>query len=101
MRIALERAVGAVGRARYGGSRSMRALLLTLPKYVDADVARAAADLWYSLCRVAHHQDYELVPTLGELRAWQARTVRVTDALLRSAASAGTPADRLPGRPVE
>jgi hypothetical protein len=60
----------------------MRALLLTLPKYVEAETAYDAARLWHVLSRVAHHHDYELAPTVDELRGWHSDAVRVTTVLL-------------------
>jgi hypothetical protein len=82
IRIALERAVDALCLDRYGVLVSTRAQLLTLPKFVDADIAHDTAQLWYALSRVAHHHDYELAPTADELRSWHCQAVRVTDVLL-------------------
>lgn len=72
LRLAIEHAVCELWTERQLElvSCSMRAQLLALPKFVDIETAHTAADLWYSLSRVAHHRDYELSPTVAELRDW-------------------------------
>ncbi|MET1072178.1 MAG: hypothetical protein ABWY11_05975 [Umezawaea sp.] len=95
LRTTLERAVVALCATRFGPSGSMHAMLLSLPRYVDDDVAEDAAQLWHTLCRAAHHHDYEIAPTADELRSWHADTARLADELL-----AGLP-DLLPRPRVE
>ncbi len=78
LRTTLERAVVAL----CGAGPSMHALLLGLPKRVDADVAEDTARLWHALRRAAHHHDYEIAPTADELRGWHADTKRLSGSLL-------------------
>jgi hypothetical protein len=82
LRGAVERAVVALCADRYGAQPTSRAQLLTLPKYVEPDLAHDTATLWYSLSRAAHHHDYELIPTADELRSWHTDAVRITQGLL-------------------
>jgi len=82
LRTTLERAVMTIYGNREGSRRSMHALLLGLPKHVDADVAQDATQLWHALCRASHHHDYEIAPTVDELRTWHAETVHLTGLLL-------------------
>lgn len=56
---------------------SMRAQLLALPKFVEDTVAADMAELWYTLSRAAHHHDYELSPTVSELRSWHGEASRL------------------------
>ncbi|PRY31021.1 hypothetical protein [Umezawaea tangerina] len=82
LRTTLERAVVALCAARCGPNGSMHAMLLSLPRYLDDDVAEDTAQLWHALCRAAHHHDYEIAPTVDELRGWHCDTARLADALL-------------------
>ena len=50
---------------------TMRAQLLVLPRYVDAEMAWRVGELWHALSRVSHHHAYELTPTLSEIERWQ------------------------------
>ncbi|RDI53143.1 hypothetical protein [Nocardia mexicana] len=60
---------------------SMRAQLLALESYTGADTAARIAALWATLSRAGHHQDYELAPTVVELRGWYDETTRLTEEL--------------------
>lgn len=60
---------------------SMRAQLLVLPKYTSHETATAVSALWSTLSSAAHHHDYELAPTVGELRRWFDDTEQLTSAL--------------------
>jgi hypothetical protein len=85
LRTTLERAVVEVCSPVPGSGgtrRSMHALLLGLARHVDADVAEDTAMLWHALCRAAHHHDYEIAPTVEELRGWHADTKRLSGSLL-------------------
>ncbi|WNV83757.1 hypothetical protein [Umezawaea sp. Da 62-37] len=82
LRTTLERAVVALCATRCGPSGSTHAMLLSLPRYVDEDVAEDVARLWHALRRAAHHHDYEIAPTVDELRSWHADTARLAGELL-------------------
>ncbi|MCM6775757.1 hypothetical protein NDR87_18060 [Nocardia sp. CDC159] len=56
---------------------SMRAQLLALEPYVGPATAARIAAQWATLSRAGHHHDYELPPTLVELRGWYEETVRL------------------------
>ena len=60
---------------------NMRAQLLALTSCAGADTAARVSALWATLSRAGHHQDYELAPTVVELRAWYHETGRLVDAL--------------------
>ncbi|MFJ1457719.1 hypothetical protein [Nocardia sp. N2S4-5] len=60
---------------------SMRAQLLALAPYAGEDTAARVATLWAALSRAGHHQDYELAPTVDELRGWYDETTRLADEL--------------------
>ncbi|MBF6327197.1 hypothetical protein [Nocardia transvalensis] len=60
---------------------SMRAQLLALDSWVGPDVAARIATVWATLSRAGHHHDYELPPTLIELRGWYDETVRLVEEL--------------------
>ncbi|WP_243795361.1 hypothetical protein [Saccharopolyspora gloriosae] len=83
LRLALENAL----RELWGQRRpelsacSRRAQLLALQMFTGMDTARATAELWYALSRVAHHHDYDLSPTAAELRDWHYRAREVCAAL--------------------
>jgi len=85
LRTTLERAVVKLCSSTLGtgdSRRSMHAMLLSLPKHVDADVAEDTAQLWHALCRAAHHHDYEIAPTVDELHGWHADTKRLCGSLV-------------------
>ncbi|MCX4092119.1 hypothetical protein [Nocardia sp. alder85J] len=67
---------------------SMRAQLLALDAYTGPETAARISALWAVLSRAGHHHDYELAPTVEELRGWYEDTVRLVDLLeaVRSAA---------------
>ncbi|MQY19970.1 hypothetical protein [Nocardia macrotermitis] len=60
---------------------SMRAQLLALDSYVGQETSARISALWATLSRVGHHQDYELAPTVVELRRWFDETARLTGEL--------------------
>jgi hypothetical protein len=68
---------------------SMRAQLLALQPYAGDDIATRIAALWSTLSRAGHHQDYELAPTVVELRGWYDDTARLVEQVAGIAASAG------------
>jgi hypothetical protein len=49
---------------------SMRAQLLLLPQFADADTSARARDAWFGVARATHHHAYDLSPTAAELRTW-------------------------------
>lgn len=60
---------------------SMRAQLLTLPKFVADALAADVSELWHALSRAAHHHEYELAPTASELRSWHDDATRLVSEL--------------------
>jgi hypothetical protein len=60
---------------------SMRAQLLALDTYAGRDASARISALWATLSRVGHHHDYELAPTVVELRGWYVETSRLADEL--------------------
>ncbi|WP_024799889.1 hypothetical protein [Nocardia sp. BMG51109] len=60
---------------------SMRAQLLALAPYTGADTAARVSALWATLSRAGHHQDYELAPTVVELRTWYDETLSLAGEL--------------------
>lgn len=60
---------------------SMRAQLLALDSYAGPEVSARTSTLWATLSRVGHHQEYELAPTVVELRGWYDETSRLADEL--------------------
>jgi hypothetical protein len=56
----------------------MRAQLLLLPRYADADTVEDAAEAWLGLARVTHHHAYDLAPTAAELRRWHELVTSIT-----------------------
>ncbi|PPJ31724.1 hypothetical protein C5E45_22965 [Nocardia nova] len=74
-------------------SVTRRAQLLVLPKYIGAQAAGEASVLWAELSVVTHHHDYELNPTVQQLRRWQESSERVV-AAIDAAMSAHTGASR-------
>lgn len=73
LRLALEHALRDLWRVRAPelADASMRAQLLVLPKYLDAEAAWNVDQLWRALSRVGHHHAYELTPTRGEILTWR------------------------------
>lgn len=63
-------------------SASMRAQLLALRVRVDPDTAARTAALWAALSQAAHHDAYDLPPSIDDLRLWITEAERVV-ALLR------------------
>ncbi len=66
-----------------GAECGMRAQLLLLPRYADADTVEDVAEAWLGLARVTHHHAYDLAPTAAELRRWHELVTSIT-ARLRS-----------------
>ncbi|MBY8862533.1 hypothetical protein K7711_39110 [Nocardia sp. CA2R105] len=66
---------------------SMRAQLLALDSYAGQETSARISALWATLSRVGHHQDYELAPTVVELRRWFDETARLADELAALAES--------------
>jgi hypothetical protein len=83
LRIALEQSVDQVWLrlSPVLATCSMRAQLLALEACAGADVAGRTATLWSTLSRAGHHQDYELAPTVTELRGWYDETAVLTTEL--------------------
>lgn len=83
IRLALEAALDGYWKrvAPSAADCSMRAQLLLLPQFADADTVRLAREAWLGLSRAAHHHAYELAPTAGELRRWHSGVVRVVNVL--------------------
>ncbi|GLZ32435.1 hypothetical protein Lesp02_46230 [Lentzea sp. NBRC 105346] len=78
LRTAVERAV----MLTCGSVRPVHALLLQLPRYVDADTAVDVSQLWHALGRATRQHGYEVTPTPDELRGWHADVTAVTTVLL-------------------
>ncbi|WP_225724974.1 MULTISPECIES: hypothetical protein [unclassified Nocardia] len=55
----------------------MRAQLLALRFFAGAEAAAQVATVWAALSRAAHHHDYELAPSVTELRRWREQTARI------------------------
>ncbi|MBF6471421.1 hypothetical protein ACW9HR_24255 [Nocardia gipuzkoensis] len=53
----------------------MRAQLIALRAFAGPEVAARVAVLWAALSRAAHHHDYELAPSVTDLRRWREQTV--------------------------
>ena len=49
----------------------MRAQLLALRAFTGVETASQVATVWAALSRAAHHHDYELAPSVTELRRWR------------------------------
>ena len=62
----------------------MRAQLLLLPRYADADTVEHVAEAWLGLARVTHHHAYDLAPTAAELRRWHELVTSITAQLRAS-----------------
>jgi hypothetical protein len=80
-----------------GAECSMRAQLLLLPRYVDADTVEDAAEAWLGLARVSHHHAYDLAPTAAELRRWDELVTSITARLRASDGQPASPNSRLAG----
>ena len=85
-RRALEAAVDALWKQRTGDMPdrtqvSMRAKLLCLGEFVDADVAEDVAYTWSSLSRACHHHPYELAPSGVELQSLLETVKRLVSSL--------------------
>ncbi|MEV6278297.1 hypothetical protein [Nocardia sp. NPDC051832] len=61
----------------------MRAQLLALRVYAGPETAAQVATVWAALSRAAHHHDYELAPSVTELRRWREQTAAVAAVLAR------------------
>lgn len=72
LRLALEHAISAFWLVRQPEllECNMRAQLLALHRFIDQDTAHRTSALWHTLSYAAHHHDYELAPTVTELRNW-------------------------------
>lgn len=55
----------------------MRAQLLALRFFAGVEAAAQVATVWAALSRAAHHHDYELAPSVTELRRWREQTARI------------------------
>ncbi|RJO80076.1 hypothetical protein D5S18_01650 [Nocardia panacis] len=55
----------------------MRAQLLALRFFAGRQTAAQVATIWSALSRAAHHHDYELAPSVTELRRWREQTARL------------------------
>lgn len=79
LRIALEQSVDDLwARTEPDLARCpMRAQLLALGVIADPPTAARVAALWTALSHAAHHHDYELAPSVTELRRWREETARV------------------------
>ena len=51
---------------------SARAQLTCLPRYIAPGVAQETHYAWSALSRACHHDPYDLVPTVAEIRDWLA-----------------------------
>jgi hypothetical protein len=83
VRLALERGLDAFWshiNPAIGASRTQRAKLLMLRRYVAVDTGRRIGYAWATLSRLTHHQVGESSPTAAELRRLHAD---VTDLLGR------------------
>ncbi|QIS05853.1 hypothetical protein F5X71_29280 [Nocardia brasiliensis] len=70
----------------------MRAQLIALRTFAGPEVAAQVGVLWAALSRAAHHHDYELAPSVTDLRRWREQTV----ALVADLAAAGASGSRRP-----
>jgi hypothetical protein len=79
LRLALEQAIDQLWLAVAPALArcSMRAQLLALDSYAGVETSTRISALWATLSRVGHHQDYELAPTVIELRGWYDETARL------------------------
>ncbi|MFF2088764.1 hypothetical protein ACFVVM_33700 [Nocardia sp. NPDC058176] len=59
----------------------MRAQLLALRVYAGPETAGQVGALWAALSRAAHHLDYEMAPSVTDLRRWRDQTTDLVRAL--------------------
>ncbi|MFE7799986.1 hypothetical protein [Nocardia sp. NPDC057440] len=59
----------------------MRAQLLALRVFAGSETAAQVATVWAALSRAAHHYDYELAPSVTDLRRWREQTAAIAAAL--------------------
>ncbi|MEU3012550.1 hypothetical protein [Nocardia asteroides] len=59
----------------------MRAQLLALRVYAGPETAGQVGALWAALSRAAHHLDYEMAPSVTDLRRWRDQTGELATAL--------------------
>ncbi|WP_067848686.1 hypothetical protein [Nocardia lijiangensis] len=85
LRLALEQAVDELW-ARLAPELArcpMRAQLLALRVYAGPETGAQVAAVWAALSRAAHHHDYELAPSVTELRRWREQTAAIAGVLAR------------------
>ncbi|MGV9821060.1 hypothetical protein [Nocardia xishanensis] len=85
LRLALEQAVDELW-ARLAPELArcpMRAQLLALRVYTGPETSAQVAAVWAALSRAAHHHDYELAPSVTELRRWREQTAAIAGVLGR------------------
>ncbi|MEU7628428.1 hypothetical protein AB0C34_00390 [Nocardia sp. NPDC049220] len=56
----------------------MRAQLIALRAFAGPEVAARVAALWAALSRAAHYHDYELAPSVTDLRRWREQAIALT-----------------------
>ncbi|MCP2316149.1 hypothetical protein APR12_001486 [Nocardia amikacinitolerans] len=85
LRLALEQAVDELWarRAPELARCPMRAQLLALRVYAGPETGAQVAAVWAALSRAAHHHDYELAPSVTELRRWREQTAAIASVLSR------------------
>ncbi|MEV0340017.1 hypothetical protein AB0H49_13380 [Nocardia sp. NPDC050713] len=85
LRLALEQAVDELWarRAPELARCPMRAQLLALRVYAGPETGAQVAAVWAALSRAAHHHDYELAPSVTELRRWREQTAAIAGVLAR------------------
>ncbi|HLL35867.1 MAG TPA: hypothetical protein VK545_18720 [Streptomyces sp.] len=73
LRTALEIAVDRALDAALPGlaNTTMRAKMLCLRCYTEAETARRANAVWSHLCLGCHYHQYEIGPTYDQVRAWR------------------------------
>ncbi|MBO0853143.1 MAG: hypothetical protein J2P18_05175 [Nocardia sp.] len=83
LRIALEQAIAELWKTVSPRMTSVtkRAQLLVLSRYIGEPMAGEARLLWSELSAVTHHNDYELAPTVQQLRRWQESSDRVVTSI--------------------
>ncbi|GEM35346.1 hypothetical protein NN3_63530 [Nocardia neocaledoniensis NBRC 108232] len=59
----------------------MRAQLLALRVYAGPETAGQVGAVWAALSRAAHHLDYEMAPSVTDLRRWRDQTAELARAL--------------------
>ncbi|MFE6919409.1 hypothetical protein ACFVAV_00030 [Nocardia sp. NPDC057663] len=59
----------------------MRAQLLALRVYAGPETAGQVGALWAALSRAAHHLDYEMAPSVTDLRRWRDQTADLARSL--------------------